>query len=114
MYNNKLIGIRDDNEIRIKNGKFSLYISYDNKMYSIPKHILDNLELLNIDSCNTIIDYHLNKCSNIKNVEIKEDIKNVVLVDPQSGSNHPLREIKEDIKNVVRVDPQNGSTPYGK
>ena len=61
MYNNKLIGIRDDKEIRIKNGKYSLYISYDNKMYSIPKAILDNLDLLNYDSCNNIIDYHLNK-----------------------------------------------------
>ena len=78
MYNNKLIGIRDDKEIRIKNGKYSLYISYDNKMYSIPKYILDNLELLNIDSCNNIIDYHLNKSiKDIKNVVKIEDIKNV-------------------------------------
>lgn len=72
-YNNKLIGIREDKEIRIKNGKYSLYISYDNKMYSIPKYILDNLELLNIDSCNNIIDYHLKKTS--KNNEIQEDIE---------------------------------------
>ena len=93
MYNNKLIGIRDDKEIRIKNGKYSLYISYDNKMYSIPKYILDNLELLNYDSCNNIIDYHLNKCN--KNEEIKEDIKTVEIKDSIKNV-----EIEEDIKNV--------------
>ena len=83
-------------------------------MYSIPKYILDNLELLNIDSCNNVIDYHLNKCNkllkqditneeikqDIKNEEIKEDIKTVVHVDPQSGS-HTVHEVIEDIKPVV-------------
>jgi hypothetical protein len=39
-------------------------------MYSIPKYILDNLELLNNESCNNIIDYHLNKSS-----KKEEDIK---------------------------------------
>ena len=69
-YNNKIIGTREGKEIKIKNGKYSLYISYDDKIYSIPKYILDNLELLNIESCYNIIDYHINKAS-----KIKEEIK---------------------------------------
>ena len=34
LYNNKVIGIRGNHEITLKNGCYSLYLNYNNKIYS--------------------------------------------------------------------------------
>jgi hypothetical protein len=40
LYNNKLIGTKDDKDVVLKNGKFGLYIIHDKKLYTIPMKIL--------------------------------------------------------------------------
>jgi hypothetical protein len=67
MYNNKIIGMRGNHEIKLKNGCFSLYIEYNKKYFSIPKYILDNIESLDLDICNKIIDYHFKIKQNVIN-----------------------------------------------
>ena len=58
LYNNKLIGVRGNHEIKLKNGCYSLYIEYNNKLFSIPKYVLDSIDNLDLVACNKIIDYH--------------------------------------------------------
>jgi hypothetical protein len=67
LYNNKIIGIRENHDIKLKNGCFSLYIEYDKKCLSIPKYVLDDIESLDLDICNKIIDYHFKIKQNVIN-----------------------------------------------
>ena len=57
LYNNKLIGTRDDKDVVLKNGCYGLYLIHDKKLYTLPKFILDKLDTLDIKLCNYIIDY---------------------------------------------------------
>ena len=81
MYNNKIIGIRGNHEIKLKNGCFSLYIEYNKKYFSIPKYILDDIESLDLDKCNNILDYHFKTKQNdinISNVTTKKSFLDIV------------------------------------
>ena len=59
LYNNKLIGSRDDKDVVLKNGQYGLYLVHDKKLYTLPKFILDKLDTLDIKKANYIIDYQL-------------------------------------------------------
>ena len=83
MYNNKIIGMRGNHEIKLKNGCFSLYIEYNKKYFSIPKYILDNIESLDLDECNNILDYHFKIKPNVidnSNVTIKNSFVDIVKI----------------------------------
>lgn len=76
-YNNKLIGIRDDKDVVLKNGQYGLYLIHDKNLYTLPKFILDKLDTLDIKKANYIIDYQ-NKIKNNnpptnENIDITDD-----------------------------------------
>ncbi len=73
LYNNKLIGTRDDKDVVLKNSCYGLYLIHDKKLYTLPKFILDKLDTLDIKLCNYIIDYQ-NKIKNITPTTTNEDI----------------------------------------
>ena len=73
-YNNKIIGIRDNMDVILKNGQFGLYLIHDKKLYTLPKFILDKLDTLDIKKANYIIDYQ-NKIKN--NVSISNEDINI-------------------------------------
>ncbi len=62
-YNNKLIGIRDDKDVVLKNGQYGLYVIWNKQLYTLPKFILDKIDTLDIKKANYIIDYQ-NKIKN--------------------------------------------------
>jgi|688.fasta_scaffold921934_2 hypothetical protein len=41
LYNNKLIGSKDNKDVILKNGSYGLYLIHDKKLYTLPKFILD-------------------------------------------------------------------------
>jgi len=76
-YNNKLIGIRDDKDVVLKNGQYGLYVIWNKQLYTLPKFILDKLDTLDIKKANYIIDYQ-NKIKNNnpptnENIDITDD-----------------------------------------
>jgi len=76
-YNNKLIGIRDDKDVVLKNGQYGLYVIWNKQLYTLPKFILDKLDTLDIKKANYIIDYQ-NKIKNNnpptnENIDIADD-----------------------------------------
>lgn len=76
-YNNKLIGIRDDKDVVLKNGQYGLYVIWNKQLYTLPKFILDKIDTLDIKKANYIIDYQ-NKIKNNnpptnENIDITDD-----------------------------------------
>jgi topoisomerase IA-like protein len=59
VYNNKIIGSRDDKDVILKNGQFGLYVIWNKQLFTLPKFAIDKLDKLDIKTCNYIIDYQL-------------------------------------------------------
>ena len=74
LYNNKLIGSRDNKDVILKNGCYGLYLIHDKKLYTLPKFILDKLDTLDIKTCNYIINYQLKIKNNVSTSTINENI----------------------------------------
>jgi len=72
LYNNKLIGSRDDKDVVLKNGQFGLYVIWNKQLFTLPKFAIDKLDKLDIKTCNYIIDYQLKIKNN--NPTTNEDI----------------------------------------
>jgi hypothetical protein len=49
-YNNKLIGIRDDKDVVLKNGQYGLYVIWNKQLFTLPKFAVDKLDKLDISS----------------------------------------------------------------
>ena len=96
LYNNKIIGIRDNMDVILKNGQFGLYLIHDKKLYTLPKFILDKLDKLDIKTCNYIIDYQL-KIKN--NVSTTSD--NIDITDDNNIVNHVIP-LKKSFLDVVK------------
>ena len=73
-YNNKIIGIRDNMDVILKNGQFGLYLIHDKKLYTLPKFILDKLDTLDIKKANYIIDYQNKIKNNVSSSPTNENI----------------------------------------
>jgi hypothetical protein len=56
-YNDKVVGTLGNHEVILKNGYYSLYIKYNNKLYSIPNYMLNDIDSFNLDKANDIIVY---------------------------------------------------------
>ena len=74
LYNNKLIGSRDNKDVILKNGQYGLYLIHDKKLYTLPKFILDKLDTLDIKKANYIIDYQLKIKNNVSTSSTNENI----------------------------------------
>ena len=72
LYNNKLIGSRNDKDVVLKNGQFGLYVIWNKQLFTLPKFAIDKLDKLDIKTCNYIIDYQLKIKNN--NPTTNEDI----------------------------------------
>ncbi len=73
LYNNKLIGKRDNKDVILKNGCYGLYLIWNKQLYTHPKFILDKLDTLDIKKANYILDYQNKIKNNISSSPTNED-----------------------------------------
>ena len=74
LYDNKLIGIRDNKDVVLKNGQFGLYVIWNKQLFTLPKFAVDKLDKLDIKTCNYIIDYQNKIKNNVSTSPTNEDI----------------------------------------
>jgi hypothetical protein len=101
LYNNKLIGTKDDKDVVLKNGKFGLYIIHDKKLYTIPKFALEKIDKLDIKVCNYIIDYQ-NKIKN--NVSTSPINENIDITDNNNIVENVLTPVKKSFSEAVKTN----------
>jgi hypothetical protein len=97
LYNDKLIGIRENKDVVLKNGQYGLYIIWNKQLFTLPKFTLDKLDKLNMKTCNYIIDYQLKIKSNPTTTN--DDIN---ITDDNNIVNNVLQEPKKSFLDVAK------------
>jgi len=97
LYNNKLIGSRENKDVVLKNGQYGLYIIWNKQLFTLPKFALDKLDKLNMKTCNYIIDYQLKIKSNPTTTN--DDIN---ITDDNNIVNNVLQEPKKSFLDVAK------------
>jgi topoisomerase IA-like protein len=99
LYNNKVIGSRDDKDVMLKNGKFGLYIIWNQLLFTLPKFALEKIDKLDMKTCNYIIDYQLKIKSNSTSSTTNEDIN---ITDDNNIVDNVLQQSKKSFLEVAK------------